>query len=121
MLDWGGRSAMRVSIAMSLLGMVAMSGCGGSGGEFAGYTCEDLAEEAVRISAEAANGELMKVRDPQIVTDNRETFEMPQGVNDALVLECQGMGVWNSGVNYPVLLSLTVDADGDGFVYYEAR
>ena len=84
-------------------------------------TCTQLAEEAVRIS-KGEDNELLKVRAPKIVTDNRKTFKKPKGDKEVLVLSCMGSGVWSDGgATAPVLLKLVVDADGDPFVGYEPQ
>jgi hypothetical protein len=83
-------------------------------------TCDDLASEAVRISEEQeAVVKLLKVRQPDVVEDNRETYEVPSGGDDVLVLSCKGVGVWSDATKSDVQLELTVDSDGDEFVSYE--
>lgn len=106
---------------------LALSGCGGAslsnaaeGASLDSTTCDDLANEAVKIS-EKEDVQLLKVRAPKVKKDNRKGFAKPTGDNAAVALSCAGTGVWSDGENSPVLLSLEVDADGDQFVYYEAK
>jgi hypothetical protein len=86
---------------------------------FEDVTCDQLAQESVE-AAKTQDVQLLKVRNPKIVKDNRKTYEKPAGDDDALVLSCKGTGVWSDGeANGPVLLKLTVDADGDDFIAWE--
>jgi hypothetical protein len=86
----------------------------------AGYTCQDLSAEAVRISAEDNNAlvTLLKVRIPRLVEDNISTYALPTGGGETLVLACAGTGVWSDGTSTKVRMKLTVDADGDSWVFY---
>ena len=84
------------------------------------YGCDELADEAVRISEEGDGFlTLLKVRDPETVEDNRETYTLPSGDDEELILKCEGTGVWSSGDKSPVSLKWTVDADGDEWVLYK--
>jgi hypothetical protein len=56
-----------------------------------------------------------------VITDNRETYSLPSGDDEALVLKCKGTGVWSDGSKSPVVLRSTVDSDGDNWVSYEAK
>jgi hypothetical protein len=110
-----------------------LSGCGGiteavdeavdvAAGGSAGYGCDELADEAVRISEEEDGFfTLLKVREPRIVKDNRETYTLPTGDAEAVILVCDGTGVWNDGDKTGVRLKWTVDADGDEWVFYEPQ
>lgn len=123
----------------SLVGLVAIlglsAGCGSSGSsttslptsaapdpvEVTTTTCEDIAEDSVRISGESnSDVKLIKVRAIKVKTDNRKTVVKPtSGGGDSLVLACTGTGVWSDASTTPVLLKMTVDADGELFVSYE--
>lgn len=86
------------------------------------YDCDDLASEAVRISAEDDGLiTLLKVRNPTIVKDNRYTFSTPSGDEDNLILSCDGSGVWSTGETVDVVMRLTIDSDGDQFVYFAPK
>jgi hypothetical protein len=84
--------------------------------------CKRLGKQAAEISDEQSNGMsliLLKVRAPRIIKDNRETYKLPKGDKETLLLSCRGTGVWSDMSKSPVLLRWTVDADGDDFVAYE--
>ena len=85
------------------------------------YTCEDLVEEAVRISdeADAAVVKLLDVRSPEVVEDNLASYTVPSGDEDVLALRCEGTGVWTDGTDDRVSLEATVDSEGQTWVYYE--
>lgn len=94
-------------------------GLTGSGADsYARYTCDDLAEEAVRISDESGSlfGTLLKVRGVTLTDDHRTSYTRPTGTDDALILGCRGAGVWSNGADLDVELSLTIDSDGDVWV-----
>lgn len=86
--------------------------------QFADVTCASLSEEAAGISV-GQDVELIKVRSPKVVRDNRKTLKLPKGTKDALVMSCKGRGVWSDSDNSSVLVSLTIDADGDAFIAYK--
>jgi hypothetical protein len=106
-----------------MIGAVGLSGCGAAApavdaASLTAYDCAMLAKEAVSLS-KGEDIKLIKVRSPKIVKDNRKTYKKPTGDDDALVLSCMGAGVWSDSTDSPVLLDLTVDADGDPFVAYK--
>jgi hypothetical protein len=106
---WGGLSRLQEHSSVSDLGDVASSQ----------YDCDDLASDAVDNSSDGdAVVQLLKVRNPQVVKDNRDNYQLPSGDGEALILSCRGTGVWSSGGDSPVLLRDTVDADGDEWVEY---
>ena len=84
------------------------------------YTCPQLATEAAALS-KGEKPELIKVRAPKVLKDNRKTYTKPTGDKEALVMSCNGTGVWSDGTNTPVLLKLSVDADNASFVSYEGQ
>lgn len=61
------------------------------------YDCDDLATETETLGANAAGYELLKVRKPTVVKDNRLTYDVPNGAGQSLILRCDGTGVFNSG------------------------
>jgi hypothetical protein len=81
--------------------------------------CAALAKEVLKIATPDDQPDLLKVRSPRVVKDNRLTFKKPTGDDAALLLSCRRMGVWSDGADSPVLLTATVDADGDAFMYVE--
>ncbi|WP_029253916.1 DUF2510 domain-containing protein [Paraoerskovia marina] len=84
--------------------------------------CEVLGTEAVRIAADQADGftdQLIKVRQPEMVEDNRLTYEIPTDTSDALIYSCTGTGIYSSGDDATVNMEATVDSDGDWFIYFE--
>ncbi|MDN4159908.1 hypothetical protein [Nocardioides abyssi] len=84
--------------------------------------CERAVTEAVRISAEQEPAVLLEdVTDLVVLRDERDDHELPSGDTDATVLSCRGTGVWSDGdTTTPVLVGVTVDADGVLYVFYEA-
>lgn len=117
-----------VTVALAVVVASSLSGCepaatadpAAEAPSLATYTCPQLATEAAAIS-KGKDLELIKVRAPKIVKDNRKTFKKPTGDKDALVLSCKGTGVWSDNTTAPVVMKLTVDADGTGFVSYEEQ
>ena len=98
---------------------LSMTGCAATGQTVAGYAedCPDLAAQATAMFSE--DGELLKVREAKTTEDNRSSFELPAS-GEVTRLSCTGMGVWGDGSDSsPVLLTETVDADGDQFVAWE--
>ncbi|RIJ76561.1 hypothetical protein D1871_11905 [Nakamurella silvestris] len=83
-------------------------------------TCDSLAKEAVDISAEK-DIRLLKVRSPEVLEDNRASYEKPSGDSTAIVLSCTGTGAWSNATETNVLLELTVDSDGDFFIGYKQQ
>ena len=84
--------------------------------------CATTAEEAVRVSEEQHPPvRLEDVEDLRVVEDRRESHEVPTGGGDETVLTCRGTGVWSDGdTTTPVLVRVTVDSEGQYFVFYEA-
>ena len=87
------------------------------------YSCDDLAKDAVDISSNQNDdpyNTLIKVRNPYIVEDHRKAYSLPSGDGETLILSCIGAGVWASGEPpSPVDLWLTVDSDGEEFVFWQ--
>lgn len=92
-----------------------------SSGSLNQATCDDLADEAVRISAEDAGlgAKLLKVREARTVEDNRDTYQTPTGSDEALVLACRGEGAWSDGSKIDVRIELSVDSDGESWVFFK--
>jgi hypothetical protein len=118
----------RSAVVGVAVGVVALAGCSAveeqaSASDLKSTTCDELADEAVRISSESNDSsKLLKVREPAVVSDNRDTYKKPTGTGEALVLSCSGTGVWSDGGdNSKVVLKLTVDADGESYVAYEEQ
>ena len=123
--------AMKIAVWLFTLVLLACAGCSidaGTDGDSSKddkpsreqiVTCDDLAEDAVRISSEQAQSvQLLKVREPQVKKDNQPIDELPAH-GEVLALSCTGTGVWSDGDSSTrVLLRYTIDSDGDGFVYY---
>jgi len=85
----------------------------------AAMTCAQLGVEAARVS-KGGTPELLTVRAPTMVKDNRATYTKKAGAKAALLMTCKGTGVWSDGTNTALTLQLTVDAKGNQFVvYYE--
>lgn len=82
------------------------------------FDCDDLAQDAVRAS-EGKTIELLKVRSPRMLVDNRTTYSEPTGTGESLILKCEGMGVWSDGSNSSVVIKSTIDADGDTWTQYQ--
>ena len=84
--------------------------------------CKSLGKQAAKISADQANGLspiLLKVRALKTLKDNRDSWDLPKGDGETLLLSCRGTGVWSDMSKSPVRLRWTVDADGDDFVEYQ--
>lgn len=87
--------------------------------DYADWSCQDVATEAVRISEEKdAALVLTAVSGLEIVEDNRESLVQPDS-GEAVALSCEGTGTWNDMPDTPVLVELTVDSNGDEWVGYE--
>lgn len=117
------RSLVAPIVALALAAPV-LAGCSAiedtvAGEDTSSLNCATLAEEAVRISEEQeALVQLLKVRAPEVVTDNLDSYTVPTGTEEVLVLKCEGMGVWSDGSNSGVVLKATVDSDGDTWIKY---
>ena len=101
---------------------LSLSACGTPVQGLSTVSCDELAEDAVRISEENNMGTvkpvLLKIRDSRVVSDKQPTAEAPAS-GEIDVLTCKGTGVFNIGVEAPVNFKMTLDSDGDYFVYYE--
>jgi hypothetical protein len=87
--------------------------------DYADWSCEDVAAEAVRISDDNAGVLILTdVSDLSIVEDNREGFEPPAN-GRGVVLSCEGTGEWDTVGDAPVLVELAVGDDGEEWVRYE--
>jgi len=87
--------------------------------DYADWSCEDIASEAVRISEEeGAVLVLTGVSGLSIAEDNREGFTPPE-TGRGTVVSCEGTGQWDSVEDTPVLVELAVDKDGEEWVGYE--
>ena len=84
-------------------------------------TCDELAEDAVRISAEdtGLSVKLLKIHDPTLVEDHRDDYEAPTGSDRQPVMACRGGGSWADGDTVDVRVELSVDADGESWVFFE--
>lgn len=112
-------SAKQVTRTVTLTKTVAPTTESASSG-LVDFTCDDLAEQAVEIS-EGNDVELIKVRSPEVVEDNRLTYEEPNDDSSVVVFSCSGTGVWSNNEEQSVLVKATVDSDGDFFVGYEQQ
>jgi hypothetical protein len=87
--------------------------------DYSGWSCEDVANEAVRISGDSDKAlVLTDVTDLKIVEDHRSDFTTPDS-GRGVVLTCEGTGKWDSIDDTPVTVELTVDSNGDEWVRYE--
>jgi hypothetical protein len=84
-------------------------------------TCDELADEAVRISEEDTGFgvKLLKVHTPQLVEDNRDDYEIPTGANRERIMACRGGGSWADGDTVDVRVELSVDADDEQWVFFK--
>lgn len=112
-----------LTLALAIAALTACSASDDGGEVEAGddsMTCEQLADEAVRIS-EDQDVKLLKVRALEVSLDKQETgWDEPTGTDEVTVLRCNGQGVWSDGSKDDVRIMLKVDADADAFVFYEA-
>jgi hypothetical protein len=124
------RLSVVASIAIALLAMASLSGCEGM--EDTADTapvavdpssaCDELASNAATFSGYMEDDpSLVKVRNPTVVDDNRDTYKMPAGSDQALVLACEGMGVGSNGSKSMVALSLTIGSDGQSYVDFQPK
>jgi len=90
-------------------------------GSIDGITCDELAEDAVRISAEdtGLSVKLLKIHDPRLVEDNRDDYEPPTGSSRQRLMACRGGGSWADGDTVDVRVELSVDADGESWVFFK--
>ncbi|TGN64227.1 hypothetical protein EXE59_09875 [Nocardioides eburneiflavus] len=120
----------RIAIPLAVLGWwlwpqisgyLSEAGVDVASGSLEDVTCDELADDAVRISEEdtGLGTKLLKVREPRVVEDNRATYEAPTGTNEEVVLACRGQGSWEDGSDVDVRVELTVDSDGDAWVFYK--
>jgi hypothetical protein len=122
------------SILISSAALVVLSGCAAAsdlagdvtsaatGADVDDLTCDDLVEESVSISEDQAIS-LLKVRQPEILKDNRPIAQddLPSGAGETLVMSCVGTGVWSDGDSKTkVKMSVKIDADAEMFIYYQA-
>lgn len=63
---------------------------------------------------------LIKIRQPEVVKDVRGAYTLPTGAGEAEVLVCRGAGVWSDSTIQDVRFSMSVDADEELFVAFEA-
>lgn len=55
-----------------------------------------------------------------MVKDNRrEDFELPTGVDEKLVMQCEGLGVFSDADRRPVRLTVYTDADQELYIGFE--
>jgi hypothetical protein len=89
-------------------------------GDFSDLSCDILAEEAVAMSAELAEGGdvLTAVTASAIVEDHRTDAVLPAADEESLVLSCRGTATWADATESPVLTEVTLDANGELGVYY---
>ena len=83
-------------------------------------SCAQLADKSVEISKDKMVS-LIKVRKLKVKKDNYAKYKLPTGDKEALILSCTGTGVWSTGDKVAVLLTYTIDADGDVLYGYEAQ
>lgn len=112
---------MTIRLGGTIVAAILLAGCSemaSSGGDTVNdeYTCEDLAEEAAALGESSTGVSLLKVRQPEMVTDNRADYQVPTGSGETLVLECRGAGVFSNNAKSDVKLKATVDADEDYWV-----
>ena len=119
-----GKAAVVAVIAVPALSV--LTGCAGSGSDTSvsksidDYTCQDLADQAVAMSAKQAV-QILKINGLQTATDFRPGFS---GKSDdpkytTHVFTCWGNAIWSSGDTGSVTLALEVDSDGQAFVSYK--
>ncbi len=118
----------------SLVVPVVVSACAGSVSFHAGnssasespakaqhWTCERLADDAVRVS-HANHGdqpEMLKVQSVQLVADHQKNPPTASGADRVLLLDCKGVGVFDDAKDRTVSLKLTANAQGERFVRYD--
>ncbi|MBO1752792.1 DUF2510 domain-containing protein [Actinotalea sp. BY-33] len=84
-------------------------------------TCEEVATETIAISAQevAASAEeqipLVSLTETTLVEDRRGTVTAPSPGTEALVMVCEGTGVWADDFTSTVTVSLFVDATLETF------
>ncbi|WP_250445877.1 hypothetical protein, partial [Actinotalea sp. C106] len=84
-------------------------------------TCEQVAAETISLSAQevAASAEeqipLVSLTETTLVDDRRATVTAPSAGTEALVMVCEGTGVWADDFTSTVTVSLFVDAGLETF------
>jgi hypothetical protein len=120
----------RVAIPLAVLGWfiwpqisgwVSETGVDVASQDMDSITCDELADEAVRISEEDTGFgvKLLKVHTPQLVEDNRDDYEIPTGANRERIMACRGGGSWADGDTVDVRVELSVDADDEQWVFFK--
>ncbi|KQP62958.1 hypothetical protein [Nocardioides sp. Leaf285] len=74
--------------------------------------CDQMARQALRVDRD-----IIKVRTPVMVRDNRADFEVPTGSRESVLMVCQGLAVTKSRGDYRVRMVGSIDADADYFVF----
>lgn len=77
--------------------------------ELADLTCEDANADAVRLSLEQTPDDMValtSVTGSTLTVDNRRTVETPAAGGEALVMTCEGDGLWADGVTTRVWVEL---------------
>lgn len=118
---WALRVLASIGAATVIAWLVAHVGSDGDtvASSPAAMTCERLGDAAAAMDHEHALVTLLDVREARATVDHRSDYTLPTGADDATVLECEGTGVWSDGSKSPVRVRLTVDAEGESWVYYE--
>ena len=110
-----------ITLLVLIVGLIALLTVVGlaAGENYADYSCEDVAEEALSIDADKTEPLALKdVTDLEIAEDNREDFSAPAS-GRGVVLSCEGTGDWAELGEAPVLVVLEAGDDGEEWVRYE--
>lgn len=117
-------SGMAIGIAAYAIAIAGVIAEGTSGTSSSSLTCSELADEAVRISADLNKGTikplLLRVERPQVVRDVQKSAKLPTS-GEAVVLECAGKGYFSTAETATVDLTLSWDPDGKAWVAYAVQ
>jgi len=95
-----------------------------SGASGSAVSCTQLADEAVRISAEQSKGTirpmLLRVEAPTVVLDVQRGAQAPSS-GELVTLQCGGTGYFSNNESAKVQLTLSLASDGSTWVAYEVR
>lgn len=129
----GTPRGVKIALVGAAVGAVAISGIGMAlsddsveGGLSASdlglpssYGCDDLGKEVVSLSAaDDAATQVISATDLSEVTNNIGKVTLPEGTDFALVLSCEGEGVWGDGEQTGLELRLSLDSTGELYVEY---
>lgn len=91
----------------------------------AGYDCEALADQVLRLSDDTSFGDdvITKISDTFITIDNRSFFEFPENSFDshAVAFECTGTATYADGAEQSITYKFSIDSNKDLWIDYDEK